>query len=297
MTIKIFDRREGERDGEYRLCDGKSHFEVKYLCGALGRVPYSDTCQKQEPCDGSCSQADEIPAEDLPEAVKKALGLLTTVPKGLVFVEQLNYGFRVLGEGDDITLRQLASGRLLKPGESMEVIEIHNNTKGARWATRSVVYNDDGKPVVKDGDKEARKNFAREQMNYLIGLGFCKAKAASIMKAAGPGQVRAAMEWLYQSLEILKGRYERHTYWGEPEEVSEEERLAAAIDALDVIFKGQGGSNNFGFGRMASVLRALGLPDPRCSTARTFWGVLNGAHMAIICGLPKKKPEQVEQMK
>jgi len=149
-----------------------------------------------------------------------------------------------------------------------------------------IVRNENGEPVLEDGEKEARKQFAREQIAYLVNLGFSQGSAYRIMKAAGPGQVKAAVEWAYKARTILASRYERHNSWGEPEE---NERLAAAVDALDVVLSGSGGTNGFGFGRMASALRALGLPVPSCSTARVFFGVLAGAKAILLAGLPRPK--------
>jgi len=281
------------------ICDGRRHFQLRTPCGVLATQCY-EICEEQGPCDGSCSGAVEVAAEKLPSAAQETLGIMVPVPDGKLLVEQCSapwlqhtvYFYRVLKAGEMVTPKRLANGHVIGHGECVEVIETRHNSKGAEWTVRVIVNNKGGEAIIEDGEKEARRQFARDQMNYLLGLGFSKAKAARIMKAAGPGQVKIVIEWLYQSLEILKGRYERRDYFGHPEEVSEEERFGAAIDALDVIIKGQGGSNNFGFGRMAAVLRALGLPDPNCQTAGTFWGVLNGAHMAILCGLPKRKFEQ-----
>lgn len=121
--------------------------------------------------------------------------------------------------------------------------------------------------------------FARQQITYLTSLGFSQGRAARIMRAAGPGQVRAAVEWAYQARETIRS-------W--PEAVEDGD----VRDALDVVLSGSGGTNGFGKDRMAGALKALGLPVPYASTARVFFGILAGAKEALLAGLPEREPAE-----
>jgi hypothetical protein len=214
---------------------------------------------------------------------------LVPVPEGTLLVEQRSVpwlphtvdSYRVERAGALVTPERLAKGTVVRHGESVEVTKTRHNTTGEAWMVRCVVRNDHGHAVIEDGEREARRQFAREQIAHLAVLGFSPGRAARIMRAAGPGQVRQAVAWAYEARDILVG-------WSESAEESLSARINAAVDALDVVLSGAGGTYRFGFGRMAEALRALGLPVPCCFTAHTFFGVLAGAKEALLAGLPER---------
>lgn len=119
-------------------------------------------------------------------------------------------------------------------------------------------------------EAEARRKFARDQMALLVARGLSQTRAYRIMQAAGPGQVRPALEWLDKVFEALSahGRNERDVR-----------------DAIDALLQGTGGKNGFGRERTIGALEALNLPVPACSgTAHQLFGALRGAHVAIQSG-------------
>jgi len=143
-----------------------------------------------------------------------------------------------------------------------------------------------------EAEKKAKgKAFARSQIDKLVEMGFSRGCAVKIMRTAGPGRCIQAVEWAYKARDIIAGRY--RNAWGEAEEASNGERLAAAVDALDCLLSGAGGTNGFGKDRMKGVLRAFGLEPPSVSSSRALFRVLAGAKAALLAGLPSTaEPEE-----
>lgn len=171
-----------------------------------------------------------------------------------------------------------------------------------QWAAeRGITVQLDGEYYDSKAKAEAdgRKQFARDQMAYMVGIGFSQGSAHRIMKAAGPGQVRAAVEWAYEARDTFARRYEKREYqWQEPQECSESERLSAAVDALDMLLSGLGGTNGFGKDRTLHALRAFGLEFPEdvyfyAGSSSRLFSILIGAREALRVGLPEKRPASV----
>lgn len=156
-------------------------------------------------------------------------------------------------------------------GPSQVVNGLFSTTVNAEVKMEEVVRaREEKNKKAEEREKEGRKQFARDQIAYLVILGFSQGAAYRIMKAAGPGQVKKAIEWIREAYERL---------------ASCEEGESGAADALDCILTGMRGSHSFGKDRMASALRAIGLPIPDCQTAKTFFGVLAGAKAALLSGI------------
>lgn len=260
----------------YYLCDGTNHYEVDVPQGMFSGQ-HRTSSSKIADCDKQvCAKGEPVAVEKLPSAAQEALGILVPVPEGKLLVEQCSAPFlqhftdfyRVVKAGEMVTPKRLAHGKVISLGETAEVRETKHNTKGSEWTVRIIVRNEHGEPVVEDGEKEARKQFARDQIAYLVGLGFSPGRAYRIMKAAGPGQVQRAVEWAYEAME----------------------RVGGNVDALDMVLSGLGGTNGFGMDRTASALEALGFSVPRAATARQLFGTIRGAKEAILAGLPTREP-------
>lgn len=106
-------------------------------------------------------------------------------------------------------------------------------------------------------DQNARRDFAKAQMKYLVGLGYSNNHARAIMIAAGPGQVRLAIKWL------------------------DEAKKKFSPDTIDMVLTGLGGTHSFGKERVIAVLFQLGLPIPKTKIRVCFFGVLKGARAAV----------------
>lgn len=258
----------------YTLCDGKKHYKVRVPHGVFAGTRET-SCRELISCDGiACANAQVVSGDELPSAAQEALGILVPVPEGKLLVEQCSaprlqhftYYYTIVKAGELVTPKRLAQGKLIAHGETAEVVETQHSSMGSEWTTRILVHNEDGEPVIEDGEREARKQFARDQIAYLVGLGFSSRRAYRIMKAAGPGQVRLAVDWAYGALE----------------------RVGGNTDALDMVLCGLRGTNGFGKDRTEAALKALGLPVPYAATARTFFGVLAGAKEALLVGLPER---------
>lgn len=263
----------------YYLCDGASHYEVDVPQGMFSGQ-HRTSSSKIGDCDKQvCAKGELVAVEKLPSAAQEALGILVPVPDGKLLVEQCSAPFlqhftdfyRVVKAGEMVTPRRLANGKVIAHGETVEVSETRHNTKGSEWTVRVIVRNEQGEPVIEDGEKEERKQFARDQIAYLVSLGFSQGRAYRIMKAAGPGQVQRAVEWAYEAVEHVSGN----------------------TDALDMVLSGLGGTNGFGTDRTAAALEALGFSVPRASTAHQFFGTLRGAKEAVLAGLPARESATV----
>ncbi len=255
----------------YFLCDAMSHYEVAVPSGVFAGE-HKTSCRIIGSCDSSCASGSQVAVEDIPEAAQAELGIRVEVPAGHLLVETGSYHmpqwgdfstYHVLRGGERVTPKRLARGFVLASGGSIRVVETRSGTS-RKWDVQLVVRNAGGEPVIEDGEMEARKQFARDQIAFLRSRGFSERAASQIMRAAGPGQVRQAVEWAEYALSIVPSR-----------------------DALDCLLSGAGGTNHFGWDRMAAALRAFGLEPPRTGSSRTFFSVLAGAKEALLAGLPR----------
>lgn len=116
----------------------------------------------------------------------------------------------------------------------------------------------------REAEKKAEgKAFARRQHEKLVAMGFGPEAAGRVMRASGPGRCLEAIEW---------ARYAFAT--------------VGSADALDCLLSGAGGTNGFGWDRMAAALEAFGLEPPSANSSGAFFRLLDGARAAIAAGLP-----------
>lgn len=185
------------------------------------------------------------------------------------------------GEFRDSFIHKSTTRFRMKPSSVLHQHEGDDIGEGRHWRTTYVCATDDAiaaavetmKPVHEvraqqeaDQEKAKRKQFAREQHERLVTMGFNPKVAARIMHAAGPGRAVAAVEWAYQALETVN-----------------------SVDALDCLLCGQGGTHGFGKDRMMASLRAFGIEPPEVYSARALDAILRGAHAALLAGLPVRE--------
>lgn len=113
----------------------------------------------------------------------------------------------------------------------------------------------------------ARADFARKQVVWLVSLGVSEGKAARILRAGGPGAVRAGVEWAAKAVNHLAARCGSD---------------AVSHDTVDCLLSGVGGSTGFGRERQAAVLAALGLPVPAHRSSHQLFSVLRTAREACV---------------
>lgn len=191
------------------------------------------------------------------------------IPEGMIAVRKWDYNVQTYGWRTGFNT--FPSGEKVDPkftfldnGEEIKVSATDHlgyNSKDYR------VYNNNGKPEVTLHPDEvaSQKQFARDQIDKIVKIGFSRKTAVAIMKAAGPGKCVAAAKWAIYAVETL-----------------------GDVDLLDCVLCGAGGTHGFGWGRMESVIDSLGLEPPEASSSTAFFKVLNGAHVAIIAGIPHK---------
>lgn len=256
----------------YFVCDGESHYEVSVPSGVFAGE-HQTRCRQTGSCDQtSCASGTEVAiADDLPDVAQAVLGILVEVPARHLLVETGSYHMTQWGDfstyhvtrgGEVVTPKRLRRGTLLPPGESVRVVETRN-TSSRKWDVTLIVRNAGGEPAVEDGEVEARRQFARDQLAWLRSIGFSEGRARRVMTEAGPGQVRAAVEWAHYALATVE-----------------------SVDALDCLLCGAGGTHGFGWDRMRDALLSFGLEPPKVGSSRTFFGTLRGAKEALLAGLP-----------
>ena len=108
-------------------------------------------------------------------------------------------------------------------------------------------------------DPKDRKKFAQEQVEFLKNHGITnKLRLSRIFKAAGPGQIQEAWK------------------------LAEQAHTSVQKDLLDCILTGVQGSQEFGWERMAAVLRAAGFTPPEATSSRSFFRILDGAIEILV---------------
>jgi hypothetical protein len=114
--------------------------------------------------------------------------------------------------------------------------------------------------MYQDLTEEQRKQFARDQINFLKDQGITDGlRLSRIFKAAGPGQIQAAWTLVEQA------------------------ETQSQKDLLDCILTGVNGANdNLGWDRMKEVLLEAGFEPPEASSERTFFRILDGAMEILV---------------
>lgn len=110
-------------------------------------------------------------------------------------------------------------------------------------------------------DPERKRAFAREQVQFLRNHGINEFyRIGRIFKVAGPGQIQEA----FKLATCIQDR--------------------VLVDVLDCLITGMGGSQEFGWQRMAKVLERCGFYVPQVHSANCFFKVLDGALEILIPG-------------
>ena len=268
----------------YYLCDGTYHYRVAIPFGALIGQPIK--CERVGDCDAqSCKDEEWVAGRDLPDAVQETLGIFMEVPMDVILVvagmkpsglpsqfvpSNLLAFYQVFLPGEKVTPRKYEENHKLFDGDQVSVQETRNVGTRHQYQATITVHNANGKAVVDDPDAEDKRDFATKQHAYLVSKGFSPDAAGRIVKKAGPGQVDRALEQAVMSIRAWSRK-------GTPRAVQ---------DALDCFYAGNKGRNQFGWFRMRDALKAVGLPVPSTTTARVFFGILDGAGEIIAIGLP-----------
>lgn len=115
---------------------------------------------------------------------------------GILIQKNLNFGEwnkRYIPEGGFANWAQLESGKLLKPGENF-VREFRR--PGSSWDESTRYINKNGILLEEDGEKEEKKDFAKNQAKTLQEVyGLDHDQAWKIIKEAGPGAALTAAEY------------------------------------------------------------------------------------------------------
>jgi len=120
---------------------------------------------------------------------------------------------------------------------------------------------------------EERKKFAQEQVHFLKAQGITnKLRISRIFKAAGPGQVQEA--------------------WKLAEQANTDTRK----DLLDCLLTGVQGSQDFGWDRMAAVLKEVGFAPPEATSSRSFFRALDGAIEILVPNSYEFDEREIEEI-
>lgn len=126
---------------------------------------------------------------------------------------------------------------------------------------------------MKSIDPEVKKQFAKEQVEFLRNNGIRDNERISrIFKAAGPGQVQEAWHLANQA------------------------DTQAKKDLLDCVLTGAQGSQDFGWRRMAMVLKESGFEPPNATSSFTFFRTLDGALEILVPGGYEFTPEELKEI-
>jgi len=121
--------------------------------------------------------------------------------------------------------------------------------------------------------QEARKKFAREQLQFLKDQGISdNLRLSRIFKAAGPGQVKAAWDLVGQA------------------------KTQVQKDTLDCLVTGVGGSQDFGRERMEEVLKACGFTLPTNISNDAFSRIIDGALEILVPGAYDFEPVELQEI-
>lgn len=282
MEIRKFYKPNDYKRYRYFLCDGVNHYSVG------GNEFNNDvSCHSRDtvPCDGSCratKNSELVEPESLPAVVQVTMDIKTKVPEGTILVNHRSGGtpsmswYEIHLAGEEVSPYQLKFGTLLKEGESLVTEKTAWTSTGCMWETHIKITNVKGAPAEEDGDAEKKSAFAREQMQYLLGLGLSPKAARKIFKAAGPGFITPCVDWVNQCVLLLKEQY------------TGDHLVCDVQDVIATLLKGAGGENQFGFGRQLQVLKTLGLPAPEVRTANGLNHVFAGARELLKSGYVRK---------
>ena len=121
--------------------------------------------------------------------------------------------------------------------------------------------------------QEARKKFAREQLQFLKDQGISdNLRLSRIFKAAGPGQIKAAWDLVGQA------------------------KTQVQKDVLDCLVTGVGGSQEFGRERMEEVLKVCGFTTPTNISNDAFLRIIDGALEILVPGAYEFEPEEMQEI-
>jgi len=199
------------------------------------------------------------------------------IPKGQVLVitwhgEKTYDGwwFHAYSQGEMVTPRDLQRGTIIPEGQSAPFNACRYGQHGTSDIPKRV-FNRNGIAVIED-DHEPGREFARQQKEWLRGMGFNEKEIQEIMSAARPGQVRPAVQWAIAAVK----------QWQSETPELRERLIELALGQAVKASKG-----NYGWARTAKAVEELtGVKAPQAPNAGTFFKIISGAEKVLQIGLP-----------
>ncbi len=146
--IKRFDL----KGSSYTICDGTNHYRMEINIKKSLRGRKEDSCYVLCPCDNAiCDKAMIVSVKNLHTKAQEVLGLLIPVPKDCLLIVQYRnpYRYLVLRGGDMVTQERWESGKVIRPGETVDVYE-SRQINNAYQKVRLTLSNKNGKLTIAD---------------------------------------------------------------------------------------------------------------------------------------------------